>query len=270
MKIISKFKDYYDCGLFYGVDKSVVYVRHTSEPLTTKEISSDSVYLPFHKSVVSSENVNLKFINFISKKFQILMFCGKAYPIIEIDIRKVFNAKDPFKKLNSIHTAYSYQDYIKIITEFMTKKEEGTFLKKLDVDVERDHWNAEKRYIQRYFDQELSSVEKTYEYIHYENGCPVFLLFFDRLITHQRHYNRDLTANFIENPILKDLNFYNVVDPYNAFRDIEMFLGGVMAQAENKMIQIDDEHLAQAKGFDCYSFKKEPSKRKRKSCKCPK
>ena len=33
------------------------------------------------------------------------------------------------------------------------------------------------------------------------------------------------------------------------------------------MAGIDDKHLAQAKGFDCYSFKKAPTKRKPKECK---
>ena len=35
---------------------------------------------------------------------------------------------------------------------------------------------------------------------------------------------------------------------------------------EKKLIDLEDKYLAQGKGFDCYSFKKMPGKRKVKSC----
>jgi len=44
-----------------------------------------------------------------------------------------------------------------------------------------------------------------------------------------------------------------------AFQEISMYLGQLNL-AENTIVQIDDKYLAQRKGYDCYSFRKMPTK----------
>lgn len=79
------------------------------------------------------------------------------------------------------------------------------------------------------------------------NGC-----------TYPKHKNTLL-------PVLKALRFAQVKSAIDAFQEISMFLGRLNTQEDNT-VSIGDKYLAQAKGFDCYSFKKEPEKKPRKKC----
>ena len=66
-------------------------------------------------------------------------------------------------------------------------------------------------------------------------------------------------------PQLKQYKFAKVVPPMQAFQEISMYLGKINS-VEDNTVTIDDKYLAQGKGFDCYSFKKMPSKKKIKDC----
>ena len=61
--------------------------------------------------------------------------------------------------------------------------------------------------------------------------------------------------NVVVNPILKDMNFQVVFDPYRAFQRIDMFLSGVMQSSENKMVKISDKIRKYKHGFDETSFR---------------
>jgi hypothetical protein len=65
-------------------------------------------------------------------------------------------------------------------------------------------------------------------------------------------------------PILKELNFANIIDPYTMYQEIDMWFG-THANPDNCQVPVgDDETLAEAKGFDRkFSFRKEPGKKKR-------
>ncbi len=71
-------------------------------------------------------------------------------------------------------------------------------------------------------------------------------------------------GRFTLNPRLQDLEFYRVFDPYQAHQEIAMFVGGVLKQPENNMVQISNEDKIVKHGFDDKSFRKEPGSKKRK------
>lgn len=62
------------------------------------------------------------------------------------------------------------------------------------------------------------------------------------------------------NGCLKEVEFFRVKDPYTAFQDISMYLGG-LAAPEKPIPQVSDEVMAEIKGFDKWSFRKEPRKK---------
>jgi hypothetical protein len=63
------------------------------------------------------------------------------------------------------------------------------------------------------------------------------------------------------NPLLKDYQFYKVFDPFFAFQELHMFIGGVLGEAHPPMAQVSDEVMKVKKGFGHkYAFKKEPKK----------
>jgi hypothetical protein len=60
---------------------------------------------------------------------------------------------------------------------------------------------------------------------------------------------------------LKDVQFYKVVDPYTAFQEIAMWVGGTLPRNPNTMVEITDDKIkAHKHGFDKWSFRKMPQK----------
>jgi hypothetical protein len=60
---------------------------------------------------------------------------------------------------------------------------------------------------------------------------------------------------------LKAINFAKVVDPYQAFQELSMYVGGVLPRLANPTVEITDEKVMLAKhGMDNMSFKKYPQK----------
>ena len=63
------------------------------------------------------------------------------------------------------------------------------------------------------------------------------------------------------NPLLKDLQFYRVLDPYSAYQTIDEFTG---RNRGDKVIKpASDSELIQSKGYDSHSFRKESTGSKR-------
>ena len=57
--------------------------------------------------------------------------------------------------------------------------------------------------------------------------------------------------------------FYKVIDAFTAFQEISMFIGGVLGIGEKEIVEIEDKYKIGQHGFDKWSFRKEPSKKKR-------
>lgn len=55
---------------------------------------------------------------------------------------------------------------------------------------------------------------------------------------------------------LKDISFQKIIDPFTAMQELSMFVGGVLTENENKMIQISNEDKIHKHGFDKFSFRK--------------
>lgn len=69
----------------------------------------------------------------------------------------------------------------------------------------------------------------------------------------------------VYNECLRNYQFYKVFDPFSAYEAISAFLNNI-ARPMKPIPKIDDKLLAEAHGFDKWSFRKEPGK-KRKRCK---
>lgn len=67
------------------------------------------------------------------------------------------------------------------------------------------------------------------------------------------------------NSKLLDIQFQQVKNSFQAYQDLSMFIAAMNTNEDIK--PIPDEYLAKQKGFNCYSFKKDPTKHKAKRCK---
>mgnify|MGYP003622274691 FL=1 len=59
---------------------------------------------------------------------------------------------------------------------------------------------------------------------------------------------------------LKSVHFYQVFDPEMACQELSTFVGG-MAVPSKEMPEISDADMRDIKGFNEWSFKKEPTKK---------
>lgn len=279
MKLISKQHDYYDTVLAHGRDESIVYVREPSKDLV--ELPSD--LLPWaaadKRGTPAGEREAFVFethhpqypywqryghsilpeIASLSPYFHeaFLSVAGKVYPIW-VDVSASCHddpaavgvcgtpALESYRAIvlenHARYTNRDPQEIAEVKVEIVERKRE----------VERQYDNVRERLLAHDFTA-----------LHIDQGAPVLLL--ASTLTLQME-PRSLTGQpessvvMVRNPNLKDLGFQRVLDPHSCFQQISQFIGGVMPGRQMPMVQLDDKHMIQKKGFDIkYSFRKRPA-----------
>ena len=247
MYIISKHKDYYDgVAGSTGIDKTLVYERNQIEIENQKEMPKE-----FHGNFGWSRNYDNHFLNlgysdterhckkYEKAKFFLIGFCGKLYlgwrllySVEEFDVEKGAMTKVP--KVDIIYGYENVKDFIR-----------GGFW--------RHNFKDDVEYVLNYDPINMFR----------EINAPVFVYDNDAVIK-RGDYGRQLNSGiFIVNPILKDFEFYKVVDTFQAFQEISMFLGGVLGRGEKEIVEVSDKNKITQHGFDYkWSFRKEPENKK--------
>lgn len=223
MRIFSKFRDYYDSALGYGIDPKCIYIRNTIE----KENSSKLFYDVFNDNPVKYSLRNY----FSSTKLFLILFCGKLYPVYEIEL---FNSYDIFY-------CYSFEDVESITKKVAKKKELDNFYKE-----KRRVWWDRGGKTQSLAEQFVDFFDKYKGMevdlnIHFKDKIPVYKI------------TKEL---IVENPNLKEHEFYRVVDPYQAFQELSMFISGILGGNSPEMVEISDQDKIHKAGFDKWSFRK--------------
>jgi hypothetical protein len=237
MYIISKFKDYYDgvAGTM-GIDKTIVYERHTIEITKNNEMLKEFHY-GNNRGLRNNPFINLGHSTIDRKKNKryvgcssfIIGFCGKLYLGW-----KLFYNKEIINE-----SGYNFnQELFDIVYEFDNIKE---FI------------------VDHYYKSDLNSdinYIMSYDCINMfrEINSPIFVIDFNR----ESYYLHRSNITQINNPILKEYEFYRIFDAFQAFQEIQMFIGGVLGSSEKNIIEIDDKYKIAKFGFDKWSFRKEP------------
>jgi hypothetical protein len=247
MKIISKFQDYYDIGIAYGVDEKLRFKRE--------------------RHIVSSKRTNGAYIRHLYKRdgtqyratlyYNYIGFCETLYPFIHLNIESVTKKEKVFHYKNEENFyLYDIEDFKKTLQDYVVAGEEMELSKR---------WvgNSWKRrnildVMQKFYVEKNDEMEKLFQmhkeaYFVVEHSCIKY--------EGETFLKKKITLL----PQLKQYKFAKAVAPMQAFQKISMYLGKLNA-VEDNTVTIEDKYLAQGKGFDCYSFKKMPSKRKVKSC----
>jgi len=240
MYIISKNKDYYD-GVVgtVGIDKTIVYERNTIEIQEQKEMLKE--FIP-DKSAGWNDRRNNHFLNISymrinSKKYEdvhffLVGFCGKLY------------------------LGWKFEYHI-------IGWEDGIEIKIPKTDIIYGFENAKEHLKSGYWrdttQEDIDYVLKYDSINMFRNvNSPVFI--YDSHISNT--YLRRNESTLIINPILKDYEFYKVIDAFTAFQEIQMFIAGVLGIGEKEIIEVDDKYKIPQHGFDKWSFRKEPTKNK--------
>jgi len=233
MKIISKFKDYYDIALAYGVDDNIVYTRLESESVNSM---LSGIVSQIFNAMPSSSYVDTT----ISRKF-IIGFCGKLFPGLELQYESL-----QVKLAKMCYLEKDIRDFERKVAKLTKSKKTSRHKPKRMESLNESFYAYEsKEVLQSFFD--LST--------------PLYVIKNVSRMPGQWHLS---VCEFTINSKLKNYGFAKVFDSYSAYQEIEMFLGGVLGNKEIDTVGIDDEHLKLQKGFDKWSFKKMPTKKKKK------
>jgi hypothetical protein len=237
MRIISDFKDYYDSGAVYGIDKTRVFVRSK---------------VKMNASVIGMPNLRKMSMWFVRsdkwisreerpQRLSFVGFCGKIYPFLDTNYtyggqRERLHEHQQFN-INKIVDAFGgtvnprngYRKWTGNDKKYVAKRR-ADFLDKLN-SLANAQWMT-------------SAFIKI--------NSPAFLL-------EEEEEDYVITAN----PILKDLGFYRMVDTVTAWQAVEQYVSNILVgdrMPEPK--PITDVQRAETHGFDKWSFRKEPTDRK--------
>jgi len=237
MKIVSKRteKDYYDNGAVYGIDETKIYVRKREDIVISADDYNLDRYL-FHNYWHHEEH-----------KYQILGFCGKIYFLDNYSLKE---DHDKWYRNPKDHILIDEEnlDYKLVEVANEWTKLSYTKYKKVKRDKKKSKgW--------RDFDDSSLSKYRNNKKLHnifIEHKTPVFII---------SPESKELTL--IINPLLKDYGFFRIKDTIQTFQEIEMFLGSVLINNDTPEMPVgDDKTIASSKGYDKWSFRREPSKRK--------
>lgn len=89
--------------------------------------------------------------------------------------------------------------------------------------------------------------DKDFTDVFIELDAPVFVL--------ERTWHDQLCPSMILNPVLRKFNFVQLVDPWTATQELDMFLGGALAKQMDPTTTRTDNDVRDSKGFDKFSFR---------------
>jgi len=263
MKIFSKFNDYYDSAMAYGVDDHVHWVRKTTEtelPLPTPHYTKTEIGPPadpFFDSPIYTEAPNNNHSwyrgdghrTFPNYSLYFAGFCGKIYPYYE------FWWYGP-GSVKVVRTAFSADDIVSVLNEYDDSRKAT---EKFQTKTKNKGWNkgwfrTSFRYKEadNYFTKWSGTDSQFDMFVRFKT--PIFTL---------TDYNRGRSITLTVNPVLKDIGFQRIVDPFTAYQEIEMFLSGILGMNDPETVDIEDKYMISQKGFDDMSFKKYPTKKRK-------
>ena len=225
MRIISKFRDYYDCIQRMGQDRSIVYLREKKVVKTEWPFPRcPGYYAPYDKQLA---------------RLRVIGFCGKITPLVELRADKESpsflcwdtKAMDAFMQAHL--KAHEWRDYCK------------------------SRWSQRSNF--RQFFEECTQRESSFEYLFRNHHSPLFVaggytkprIVFNACLKDVQFYTR-----FDSYQAFQEIAMYmgGVLGTH----------GGHKTKYQGKRMSsvVSDRDLAAAKGFDKFSFRKGPKKSK--------
>lgn len=209
--------DYYDCGLSMGIDPTIVLIREKSKSIPVKSVCES--LLGFEMRLFPENSI----IQRVS-----IVFCGKLYRGVLVS-----------RNYGDLHTFWNADKLI----EFSAEVKNGR------VGIYNSWYsrsNKKKPTLEDYFTP-VEPPEAVRRYM-IDNKIAILV---------QRESNRIDDGEFLVNPIgLKQLGFAKALDPYTAFQELSMWIGGILGGTSPETVRItDDKVLIENHGYDKHSFR---------------
>lgn len=239
MKIISKFRDYYDSFSYVGdYDDDICYHRFTKNE---KLDSDDENRLYWIKQLNESYNRSSIHMGMLES---VVVFCGKLY-------LKIYQVNTKLFELYQENYYASYDDKPKFAwNQHLYQKR--SWIGNIFQEGKHSH----------YFNE---LIKDDWSWLNKKYLSPVIEI--QNLVTTSSNGGNRSTSKttretrLILNPNLDELGFPAAVDSYIAYHEIERFID-MQLNNQPEIVEISDEDNLKKKGFDKYSFRKDKWKKK--------
>lgn len=241
MRIISDFHDYYDSAQQFGQDESIIYQRKTIHYLTREKNPLDPKNVVYDIPQVlcdAYEKVNIR-----DDKFFYSYYGGALTS---------FRTKEGQHNVWVGHIAFCGKvfRYVEINNNyFYTTEQVIDYMEKNYGDEPLIEWGWGKRKV-KVLDKIATAFGKK---IHLSE---------DFLIENKFICVDFCGAYITVNPNLKSLQFYKVMDAYQCYQELDSYICGKLSFPHNVMVEIEDKYKIEQHGFDKWSFRKMPTKKK--------
>jgi len=260
MRIISKYSDYYDSVMGSGYDPSLIFKRKGAfdDPIDSYVNFDDS--FGYRATVDHTDQARYLGTKLNPEYFGYVYLGNRSKKLHNnrIILEKAFRAhsKRNVTIIDSVFYVIGFcgKTYVIYEIDYSIDNNRSCFRivnKKNKLFQKVDKKKRDMIVVGEIPDLIRGNVHDIFLYL----NCPIFLL---EMV---KYNNR---VKIIRNPILKDLGFAAILDPYTAYQELSMYMGSVFAPSEPDMVDISDKDLSESKGFNDWSFKKYPTKRKSK------
>lgn len=231
MKIISRFKDYYDSISHQYLDKEILYLREKKIIAITRKTAET---LPGVEKDAYKYYYDLRLRLDFDINVEIIGFCGKLYPVVSI---KTISTG----KTENLYDFESLKEYAKEIgIPFKTEKRRWRW---------RDYDFTHLADYERLFNSIEKAADLEKMFMKYQTPCFVY-----KMVNNQEYH-------LVVNPMLKEYGFMKVKDPFSAHQELYQFVSGYLNQPVNPMVQISDKDKIHKHGFDKWSFRQKGPKK---------
>jgi hypothetical protein len=249
MRIKSDFHDFYDCAQAYGQDQSLVYIRKKIDFPVGTELKVKK--LPFSVPKLTDHRGYTRVGELPSyTRFYIVGVAGKIYPVFEF----VWDYAEEHSKDCKVF-CYSMADIEKVIATRCSKKYKDLFNGAILEKKRYNRWSYHMPFRKSAFEDFFS------EWNSEDQAAKVQALFrqYPVWVIEHRHDGWYVCYNCS----LKEVKFFKVKDAVTTYQEIAMFLGG-LAVPQKPIPVPSDKDMVGIKGFDKFSFRKDPSTKKKR------
>ena len=233
MRIISDFHDYYDSAQQYGQDQTIMYQRKTLQYYYNKigEVVP-SVLIDAYNKVYQRIDNSYFWCSYWSGSITSKVTGTHYY----YHGRLVFCGK-----------VYNYVifDGNTVLYDIESVKD---YFQKNQIDINKKDYKHSRSTkfsdIQRALSQKTSNIDEAF-FVENKFICVDF-------------YNNQITVN----PNLSKMQFYKVFDSFQCFQELDTYICGKLSFPQNVMVEIEDKYRIEQHGFDKYSFRKMPTKKR--------
>jgi hypothetical protein len=235
VRIISKFRDYYDSVQAHGIDPALVYERITRTVKPEPHLWKHPKLLELGMKMPRNWDWDIS--------GHLVLFCGRLFPLWKYEEQWLWNSDEIATVLAKRQSRTDIHRYDKPQPgEFEERQKHSLFLSSI-----RGWLGISRVEIDGFLDA-FGGAHMGPE-VHLEFNAPVLM------VTMTRVYGT-AEIEVIVNPRLDDVRFFTQVDAFTAYQEIAMYLGNQLAQPDiAPQVVGDDETLARAKGFDEKSFR---------------